>query len=232
MFLLTNLILFCKYRQILILMAATHSKKVGTEACLGIEDTNSFASKIFDQSRLIQDFRCSAVCDCCCLILLFTMSHTFSIGDRSGLQVGHSNTFTLSLRNHAVVARAEWELASSSYNNHGRPMKDVILMAVYVSVQSQYMPPCHYLRTYASHPCCLLCCTHIPWQTSAFASVANECLDGLFGLWNWELDIIFLRNTLKCGLILPQHTFSLSFWLSEMSSGPENPAASLHRIDV
>ncbi len=34
MFSLTNLILFCKYKQILILMATTHSKKVGTEACL------------------------------------------------------------------------------------------------------------------------------------------------------------------------------------------------------
>ncbi len=80
--------------------------------CLGIEDTNcsSFASKFFVQSRLIQDFRCSAVCDRHCLIVLFMTGHTFSIGDRSGLQVGRSNTFTLSLWNH-VVAHAEWELA-------------------------------------------------------------------------------------------------------------------------
>jgi len=28
---LTNIIVFCKYKQILILMAATHSQKVGTE---------------------------------------------------------------------------------------------------------------------------------------------------------------------------------------------------------
>ncbi len=45
------------------------------------------------------------------------------------------------------------------------------------------MPPCQwYVRTYASHPWCLLCCTTIPWQTFAFASVANESLDGPFGL--------------------------------------------------
>jgi len=31
MFSLTNIIVFCKYEQILILMAATHPKKVGTE---------------------------------------------------------------------------------------------------------------------------------------------------------------------------------------------------------
>ncbi len=30
--------------------------------------------------------------------------HTFSIGVRSGLQASRSSTFTLSLRNHAVVA--------------------------------------------------------------------------------------------------------------------------------
>ncbi len=59
-------------------------------------------------------------------------------------------------------------------------MKDIILMAVYVSesVQSQYMPPCHkYFRTYASHPCCLLCCTPIPWQTFDFDYLANEILN-------------------------------------------------------
>ncbi len=31
---LANIILFCKYKQMLILMAATHSKKVWTQACL------------------------------------------------------------------------------------------------------------------------------------------------------------------------------------------------------
>ncbi len=63
-------------------------------------------------------------------------------------------------------------------------MKDIILMAVYISVQSQYMPPCQkYFRTYASHPCCLLCCTPIPWQTFAFDYFANEILnEGPFGL--------------------------------------------------
>ncbi len=67
-------------------------------------------------------------------------------------------------------------------------------------------------------------------MTFAFASVANESLDGSFGTENSKS--IFPGNKLKCGLIWVQHTFPLSFWLSEMSSGPKNPAASLHRIDI
>ncbi len=52
-------------------------------------------------------------------------------------------------------------------------MKDVTLMAVYVSVQSQYKTLCQwYLHTYASHPCRLHWFTSIPWQTFAFASAS------------------------------------------------------------
>ncbi len=47
----------------------------------------------------------------------------FSIGDISGLQAGQSNTFTLCLQNHAVVAHAEWDLALSWTSNHGLPWK-------------------------------------------------------------------------------------------------------------
>ncbi len=56
------------------------------------------------------------------------MSHTFSIGDRCRLQAGQSNTFTLSLRNHTVVAHSEWYRALS-WSNHGLPVKGIILMA-------------------------------------------------------------------------------------------------------
>ncbi len=190
---------------------------------------------MFVQSRLIQDFRCSAVCDHHCLILLFMTGHTFSIGVRSGLQAGQSNTFMWSLRNHAVVAHAEWELALSWSNNHGLNMKDIILMAVCISVQSQYMPPCQYhLRTYSSHPCRLLCCTPISWQAFAFASVADENLDGPFGLWDWKLEIRFSWKQVEMWTHLSRaHIFTVFLTtVSEMSSGPENPAASLHRIDV
>ena len=92
---------------------------------LGTEDINccSFASGIFAHSWCIQDLSCSTVRGRRCLILLFMMRHTFSIGDRSGLQAGQSSTRTLCLRSHAVVTRAEWGLALSCWNRHGVPGK-------------------------------------------------------------------------------------------------------------
>ncbi len=71
---------------------------------------------------------------------------------------GQSNTFTLSLRNHAAVAHAEWELALSWSNNYRLPMKDIILMAVYYLWTIPICTSMSMVHTYASHPCCLLCC--------------------------------------------------------------------------
>ena len=42
----------------------------------------------------------------CCHILPFIMRHTFSMGDRSGLQAGQSSSRTLLLRSHIVVTCA------------------------------------------------------------------------------------------------------------------------------
>ena len=54
---------------------------------LGTKDINcwSLVSGIFAHSWCIQDLTCSTVNGHHCLILLFMMRHTFSIGDRSGL---------------------------------------------------------------------------------------------------------------------------------------------------
>ncbi len=184
---------------------------------LTIEDTNcQSACKFFYQSCLIQDFSCSSVCRHYCLILLFMMGHTFSIGDRSA---GWSVT-SVCLWNHSVVAHAKWDLALFWSNIHGFPMKHVILMAVYVSVQSQYMPPCQwYLRKYAMSRFLL----HL--------SLVKVCMVPLVSRTE-NLMSVFPKNKLKHGLIWPQHTFPLSFWLSEISSGPENQTASLHKTDV
>lgn len=57
------------------------------------------------------DFSCSTVRGLGCRILLFIMRHTFSVGDRSGLRAGQYTTYTLILRRHAVVTRAECGLA-------------------------------------------------------------------------------------------------------------------------
>ena len=122
-------------------MAATRSKAAGTGSflplcyitfplttlnkCLGTEDTNcwSFVGGILSHSCLMYSFSCSTVRGLRCRILRFIMRHTFSMGDRSGLQAGQSSTRTLLLRSHAVVKRAECGLALSCWNKQGRPWK-------------------------------------------------------------------------------------------------------------
>ena len=122
-------------------MAATRCKKVVTEAFLplcyinfplttlskrlGTEETNfwSFSGGILSHSCLMYSLSCSTVRDLHCCILHFIMLHTFSMGDRSGLQAGQSSTCTLLLWSHAVVTRAECGLALSCWNKQGRPWK-------------------------------------------------------------------------------------------------------------
>ncbi len=62
-----------------------------------------------------------------CRILRFKMHHTFSIGDRSGLQAGQSSTRTLFLRSQDFVMCAECGFALSCWNMHGRPWKRCLL---------------------------------------------------------------------------------------------------------
>ncbi len=86
-------------------------------------------AKFFFQSCLIQDFRGSAVCDRHCLILFFVTGHTFSIGDRSGLQASLTHSPCLYTKPHCCSTcrmRAGWHCL-----DHGLPMKDIILTAVY-----------------------------------------------------------------------------------------------------
>ena len=49
----------------------------------------------------------------CVVILRFIMHHTFSMGDRSGLQAAQSSTWTLLLRGHTVGTRPQCVLTSS-----------------------------------------------------------------------------------------------------------------------
>ncbi len=66
-------------------------------------------------------------------------------------------------------------------------MKD-ILMAV-----SLYNPSIclHVNGTFVHMQVTHALCTPKPWQMFAFTSVADESLDGPFGLWDWELEIHF-----------------------------------------
>jgi len=183
--------------------------------CFGIEDNNclGFASKLFVQSHLIEDFSCLSVCDHRCVILLSWLTHVQPETD-----LDWSNTFNLCLRNHAVVAHAEWELALSWSNNHGLPMKDVFLMAVYVYNFSICL---HVKGTFTHMPVTHAVCSAAPPYND------RRLLLRLSLVKVWMLPLVFgtenSMSSFPSGLIWAQHTFALSVWLSEMSSGPENP---------
>ncbi len=96
---------------------------------LGTEDTKwwSVSGVILSHSSCKQVLRWATVRGLRCRILRFKMRHTFSIGDRSGLQAGQSSTRTLFLRSQDFVMCAECGFALSCWNMHGRPWKRCLL---------------------------------------------------------------------------------------------------------
>ncbi len=96
---------------------------------LGTEDTKwwSVSGVILSHSSCKQVLRWATVRGLRCCILRFKMRHTFSIGDRSGLQAGQSSTRTLFLRSQDFVMCAECGFALSCWNMHGRPWKRCLL---------------------------------------------------------------------------------------------------------
>ncbi len=134
------------------------------------------------------------------------------------------------LRNHAVVAHVDetwnWiDLITMTFHercHHG-----------YMSLYNPNM--CHHVNgifTYSIQSSMPFALLHpIPRQTFDFTSVTGESLDGPFGLWDWEFDVRFSEQVEMWTHLTIAH-MSTVFWLSEMSSGPENPVASLHRIDA
>ncbi len=96
---------------------------------LGTEDTKwwNVSGVILSHSSCKQVLRWATVRGLRCRILRFKMRHTFSIGDRSGLQAGQSSTRTLFLRSQDFVMCAECGFALSCWNMHGRPWKRCLL---------------------------------------------------------------------------------------------------------
>ena len=155
-------------------------------------------------------FSCSTVRGLRCRILRFIMRHTFSMGDRSGLQAGQSSTRTLLLRSHAVVKRAECGLALSCWNKQGQSMKKTLLGWQHVLLQNLYVPfsingaftdvqvP-HATGTNTApyhHRCWLL----------NFASITVRMVLFLFG--PEDTTSTFSKNNLKCRLVRPTEHFS------------------------
>ncbi len=154
---------------------------------LGTEDTKwwSVSGVILSHSSCKQVLRWATVRGLRCRILRFKMRHTFSIGDRSGLQAGQSSTCTLFLRSQDFVMCAECGFALSCWNMHGRPWKRCLLEgSILCSKISMYFSAlwCHHRS--ASYLCQGPWHNPIPWQTLAFGLVAGNSLDDPFLLWS------------------------------------------------
>ncbi len=154
---------------------------------LGTEDTKwwSVSGVILSHSSCKQVLRWATVRGLRCRILRFKMRHTFSIGDRSGLQAGQSSTRTLFLRSQDFVMCAECGFALSCWNMHGRPWKRCLLKgSMLCSKISMYFSAliCHHRS--ASYLCQGHWHNPIPWQTLAFGLVAGNSLDDPFLLWS------------------------------------------------
>ena len=144
-------------------------------------------------------FSCSTVRGLHCRILRFIMRHTFSMGDRSGLQAGQSSTRTLLLRSHAVVKRAECGLALSCF-----------YVAWMAALQNLY-----YLSlsafTDVKFPMPL-----IPSQMLAL------CVHNRDPLWSGGHDVHIFQKQFE--MYRQQNILGIS--PSQMSSGPENDGVS------
>ncbi len=106
-----------------------HSFSQHLKRRLGTEDTKwwSVSGVILSHSSCKQVLRWATVRGLRCRILRFKMRHTFSIGDRSGLQAGQSSTRTLFLRSQDFVMCCRCGFALSCWNMHGRPWKRCLL---------------------------------------------------------------------------------------------------------
>ncbi len=142
---------------------------------LGTEDTKwwSVSGVILSHSSCKQVLRWATVRGLRCRILHFKMRHTFSIGDRSGLQAGQSSTRTLFLRSQDFVMCAECGFALSCWNMHGRPWKRCLLEG---SIWCHHRSASYLCQGHWHNP--------IPWQTLAFGLVAGNSLDDPFLLWS------------------------------------------------
>ncbi len=147
---------------------------------LGTEDTKwwSVSDVILSHSSCKQVLRWATVRGLRCRILRFKIRHTFSIGDRSGLQAGQSSTPTLFLRSQDFVMCAECGFALSCWNMHGRPWKRCLLEgSILCSKISMYFSALMVPSQKCKH-------NPIPWQTLAFRLVAGNSLDDPFLLWS------------------------------------------------
>ncbi len=115
--------------------------------------------------------------------LRFKMRHTFSIGDRSGLQAGQSRT--LFLRSQDFVMCAECGFALSCWNMHGRPWKRCLLEgSILCSKISMYFSASMVPSQKCKLPLPRALTQPHTMTDPAFGLVAGNSLDDPFLLWS------------------------------------------------
>ena len=145
---------------------------------LGTEDINccSFASRIFARSECIQDLSCSTAH---VHRVSFMLHHTFSIGDRSGLQASLAHALCLQSHAESLVHNEAW---------HGRgvPGKSCRLDG---SICISKIPTSPVVPS-------RLCRSPVPWALMHPHTIAEagNGLDGLFHLWHVESDVRFFQK--------------------------------------
>ncbi len=203
---------------------------------LGTEDTKwwSVSGVILSHSSCKQVLRWATVRGLRCRILRFKMRHTFSIGDRSGLQAGQSSTRTLFLRSQDFVMCAECGFALSCWNMHGRPWKRCLLEGS-------------------------ILCSKISMYFSALMVPSQKCKLPLpraltqppYHDRPWLLDLLLVtvwmilfffgpehtasippKKYLKYWFIWPQYTFPLCDGPSQMPPSPEKSTPLLDTVNI
>ncbi len=203
---------------------------------LGTEDTKwwSVSGVILSHSSCKQVLRWATVRGLRCRILRFKMRHTFSIGDRSGLQAGQSSTRTLFLRSQDFVMCAECGFALSCWNMHGRPWKRCLLEgSILCSKISMYFSA----LMVPSQKCKLplpraLTQPHTMTDPGFWTCLLVTVWMILFFFGPEHTASIPPKKYLKYWFIWPQYTFPLCDGPSQMPPSPEKSTALLDTVNI
>ncbi len=203
---------------------------------LGTEDTKwwSVSGVILSHSSCKQVLRWATVRGLRCRILRFKMRHTFSIGDRSGLQAGQSSTRTLFLRRPGLcnVCRMWFcivllKYAWTSLENMSSWRQHIVLQNLYVlfsingaitEVQVTFAKGTD-TTPYHDRPWLLDLLLVTVWMILFFFGPEHTAS-------------IPPKKYLKYWFIWPQYTFPLCDGPSQMPPSPEKSTALLDTVNI
>ncbi len=206
---------------------------------LGTEDTKwwSVSGVILSHSSCKQVLRWATVWGLRCRILRFKMRHTFSIGDRSGLQAGQSSTRTLFFRSQDFVMCAECSFALSCWNMHGRPWK----RCLHLHAKRQHIVPQNLYVLFSINGAITEVQVTFAKGTDTTPYHDRPWLLDLLLVTVWMILFFFgpehtasipPKKYLKYWFIWPQYTFPLCDGPSQMPPSPEKSTALLDTVNI